>query len=177
MIMTIAFVLSMAILVINLIHLKFKEIKYRKELRNDKKKCIEDMNCISDTLNNQIVRNKSLEERLDLFQVSLSKTMADLNDKISLIRDNKITSCSSELTNKEIADVSFQWGLNQLKNKEKKLKKEKIHISKLMVHKEIYKKLGIQWYVLKKRKNGEQEYRIQYTKAYNRLYYRIFNKK
>lgn len=130
------------------------------------------LNSLELLVNKQFESHKLFEDRLDMWQVSLAKTMSDMKGEIDAIRNNKITNFSSDINNKELANLSWQWGINKLKEAEDKISKtQKTSITKIRIHKEIKNHLNKEWFMIRK-VLGEEAYKDEYRKAYNRLYYK-----
>jgi hypothetical protein len=170
--MKIGLALIGCILILQLVEFIIRERRRKKEV--NKKDCNKTITFIESNLNEQMVKSKIFEDRLDVFQVSLSKTMSDMRKEIDKIKDNKITASSEYINNKELADLTFQWGINKLKSAEQIQRKRNTYnkhsFSKIQLHKEILKKTGKQWFVIRK-ELGQSAYQKELRKAYARLSY------
>ncbi len=156
--MKMMYFLILANLLLNSIYFLLREYRLRKDIRSRKKQ-----------LNDQIIKTKIFEDRLDMFQVTLSKTIGDFKDELHKIQAEKEKTKGTPLTSKEITDISFDIALKRLNNTNKNKPYAK-HFSKLQLHKEILRKTGRLWFIIRNQ-DGKQAYERELKKAYGRLFY------
>jgi hypothetical protein len=168
--MKIMFILLLAILVVNSIDFILREYRLRKDICSRKKALDESISKIDTLLKDQMVKTKIFEDRLDMFQVSISKTIGDVKDELHKIKTEKEKTKGTPLTSKEIADISFDIALQRLNNTMKNKPSTK-HFSKIQLHKEIKRKTGRLWFIIRNQ-DGKQAYERELKKAYGRLFYK-----
>lgn len=188
--------LAFAILLANLLHLIRKDYRNEKHTNDIKKRCKENITTLEQLMNEQVIKSKVFEDRLDMFQVSLSKAIFDVRD----VQSELIKSIPKHpLELHDISDMSFEIGLVRLKkNKSNTSKKEEVKepkkeitkgsgkkhlshkktmITKQMILDELEELKGMNWKAYKDLV-GEKKFKTEYTKSYNRLYYKhVFLKK
>lgn len=165
--MKIMLFLLVAILIINSLDFILREFRLRKDILHRKKSLDENINKIDTLLKDQMVKTKIFEDRLDVFQVSLSKTIGDVKSEIEKIKlEREKSHPSTPLTPKEIADISFDIAMNKLSDGNKKPT-----FSKIQLHKEIKRKTGRLWFIIRNQ-DGQKAYETELKKAYGRLFYK-----
>ena len=187
-------VLLFAIFMAHLIQLILKEWRYRKSNGKSKHKFLENINSIETSLNDQITKSHIFENRLDMLQISLSKSMSDIryefkqdfkiasndlskaqsNETSSIKKEKPITPPSKAITtHKELVEVLESKVVKEIKGKKYPTKRTG---SKLFtdtdIHMEILRKTKKRWYVIRNAK-GEEAYQKEYNNAYQRLLYRL----
>lgn len=168
--MKIMYFLILAILLVNSIDFLLREYRLRKDICSRKNQLDDSISKIDVLLKDQIVKTKIFEDRLDIFQVSLTKTIGDVKDEIEKIKSERLkTNPTNPLTSKEIADISFDIALSKLKSE--KNNSSSTLFSKIQLHKEILRKTGRLWFIIRN-KDGQQAYERELKKSYARLFYK-----
>jgi hypothetical protein len=167
--MKMMYFLILAILLVNSIDFLLREYRLRKDICSRKNQLDETISKIDVLLKDQIIKTKIFEDRLDMFQVSISKTIGDVKDELHKIQAEKEKTKGTPLTSKEISDISFDIALKRLNNTNKNKPYAK-HFSKLQLHKEILRKTGRLWFIIRNQ-DGKQAYERELKKAYGRLFY------
>lgn len=168
--MKIMYFLILAILLVNSIDFLLREYRLRKDICSRKKQLDESITKIDVLLKDQIVKTRIFEDRLDLFQVSISKTIGDVKNELHKIQTEKEKTNGTPLTSKEISDISFDIALKRLNNPNKN-KPSANHFSKIQLHKEIKRKTGRLWFIIRNQ-DGQKAYETELKKAYGRLFYK-----
>lgn len=146
-----------------------------KSSRRCKEKYFNNISELEGMINTQMSINNSIQDKLDYINVHI---LAMEDRIINIVRskeeiyegtmpmDSHIYT-KPKVVSKENTDFSFETAKEKLSVKRNKKDK----ITKIDVHKEIKKKVGVEWFVIRKMA-GEEVYKEAYKKAYQRLYYR-----
>lgn len=131
-------------------------------------------------LNSQISINNMIQDRLDYINVhilamedkiiNIVRSKEEIYEGTKPMDSNIYTKPTLVAKSKSEEDFSFCTAKEKLSSKIKSTNK-KSKITKIDVHKEIKKRAGIEWFVIRKM-GGEEVYKEAYKKAYQRLYYK-----